>query len=195
MVTPDEILTYWIDDVGPTGWYNGSDDLDREVREKFGATWKEAQEGACGLWLTSAVGALAYIVLMDQFPRNMFRGSADAFATDKNARAAAKVAIDRDWDMRIPEPERQFFYMPLMHSENLIDQDRAVRLLSTRMPDGREDHLRHACAHRAVIRKFGRFPYRNDALSRSTTKAEAAWMQEGGYALALRDVDAAAKAA
>ena len=195
MVTPEEVVAYWVDEVGPKGWYNGSDALDAEVRKRFADSWQEAKVGACGLWLTSAVDTLGYIILTDQLPRNMFRGSADAFATDKSARAAAKIAIDRDWDMRLPEPERQFFYMPLMHSENLVDQDRAVRLMSTRMPNGREDHLRHACAHRSVIRKFGRFPYRNSALGRTTTKAEAEWMEQGGYAAALREVDAKTMAA
>lgn len=195
MVTPEQILAYWVDEIGPKGWYSGGEALDREVREKFATTWQEAQEGACGLWLTSATGALGYIILTDQLPRNMFRGSAESFASDKCARAAAKTAIERDWDMKIPEPDRQFFYMPLMHSENLVDQDRAVRLMSTRMPEGREDHLRHARAHRAVIRQFGRFPYRNDALGRSTTNAEAIWMEQGGYALALKEIDAATQSA
>lgn len=194
MVTPEHVVAYWINEVGPSGWYQGSAALDADITRKFGQAWQDAKDGACGLWLTSAAGALGYLVLTDQFPRNMFRGQALSFATDKCARAAAKMAIDRDWDMRIAAPERQFFYMPLMHSENLIDQDRAVRLMATRMPDGGADNLVHARAHRAVIRQFGRFPYRNDALGRKTTKAEAAWMKDGGYRLALRSVDQKAEA-
>ena len=189
MVTPQDVLTYWVDEVGPKGWYNASDDLDAEVRDKFGDLWQEAREGACGLWLTSPVGVLGYIVLTDQFPRNMFRGTAEAFSTDASARAAAKIAIERDWDMRIPEPVRQFFYLPLMHSENLVDQDRCVRLFKSRMPESGDDNLRHSCAHRAVIRQFGRFPYRNDALGRASTKAESDWIAAGGYRLALQSVD------
>lgn len=194
MVTPEDVLTYWVDEVGPKGWYAGGDDLDAEVRDKFEATWREARDGACGLWLTSPVGTLGYIVLTDQFPRNMFRGAAQAFATDPSSRAAAKIALERDWDMRIPEPVRQFFYMPLMHSENLIDQDRCVRLVSTRMPEGGASTLRHACAHRHIIRQFGRFPYRNEALGRDTTKAERAWMDHEGYPAALAAVDEKATA-
>lgn len=190
MVTPEEVLAYWIDEIGPKGWYSGGADLDAQVRARFGAAWDEAREGACGLWLTSPVGVLGYIVLTDQFPRNMHRGHGDAFATDKNARAAAKIAIERSWDMRIDEPVRQFFYMPLMHSENLVDQDRCVRLVKTRMPDSGADTLRHACAHRDIIRRFGRFPYRNAALARTTTADEQAWMDDEGYASALRAVDA-----
>ncbi|SMX31614.1 DUF924 family protein [Octadecabacter ascidiaceicola] len=194
MVTPEQVLSYWVDEVGPKGWYVGSEELDAQVREKFEETWHEAQTGSCGLWLTSPVGTLGYIVLTDQFPRNMFRGHADSFATDKSARAATKVAIERDWDMRIPEPVRQFFYMPLMHSENLIDQDRCVRLMKTRLPETGVDNLRHACAHRLIIRQFGRFPFRNAALGRTPTAAETSWIAEGGYAAALRAVDEKAAA-
>ena len=190
MVTPEQVLSYWVDEIGPKGWYVGTDALDAQVREKFMKTWQEAQAGACGLWLTSPVGTLGYIVLTDQFPRNMFRGGQDAFATDKSARAAAKIAIERDWDLRIPEPVRQFFYMPLMHSENLIDQDRCVRLMKTRLVETGADNLRHACAHRSVIRQFGRFPFRNAALGRMQTAAETAWLDEGGYGATLRAVDA-----
>lgn len=195
MVTPEQVLSYWIDEVGPKGWYAGGEALDAEVREKFGTAWQEAREGACGLWLTSPVGTLGYIVLTDQLPRNMHRGHADSFATDSSARAAAKLAIERDWDMRIDEPTRQFFYMPLMHSENLIDQDRCVRLTKTRMPEGGAETMRHACAHREIIRKFGRFPFRNAALGRTTTAAEQAFLDAGGYAAALREIDEKTKAA
>lgn len=188
MVTPEQVLTYWVDDIGPDGWYKGSTELDAQIREKFADIWAEAQDGACGLWLTSPVGALGYIILTDQLPRNMFRGTAQSFATDTSARAAAKCAIDRGWDMRIPEPERQFFYLPLMHSENNVDQDRAVRLFASKMPGTGADNLRHARAHRDVIRKFGRFPYRNTALGRKTTDAEAAWMNAGGYRLGLNSL-------
>ena len=190
MVTPEEVLAYWIDEVGPKGWYAGGEDLDAEVRQKFLPLWQDAREGACGLWLTSPVGTLGYIVLMDQLPRNMHRGTADAFATDQSARAATKVAIDRDWDLRIAEPVRQFFYMPLMHSENLVDQDRCCRLMKSRLPESGADNLRHARAHREVIRQFGRFPYRNAALGRDTSAPETSWMDNGGYTLALNTVDA-----
>ena len=191
--TPQQVVNYWIDEVGPKGWYAGGAELDADIRARFEDAWHEARDGACGLWLTSPVGALGYIVLSDQLPRNMFRDHADAFATDPSARAAAKMAIDRGWDMRIPEPDRQFFYLPLMHSENLIDQDRAVRLSKAKMPDDTVGNLRHARAHRHVIRQFGRFPYRNAALGRANTTAEAAWMERGGgYADALRSVDATA---
>lgn len=192
MANPETILGFWIDEVGPAGWYGGEDTLDTEIRDRFEADWREAMAGSCGLWLTSPQGALAYLVLMDQFPRNMFRGTAQAFASDRQARAAAKTAIARNWDMRISEPQRQFFYMPLVHSENLVDQDRAVRLFLTRMPETGERNLPHARVHREIIRRFGRFPTRNDALSRQSTAAEQVWVAEGGYGRELRELAGAA---
>lgn len=186
MVGPEEILEFWLDEVGPKGWYESSEELDQEIRTRFQTTWQGAREGNLGLWLTYASGALAYVILMDQFPRNMFRGSGTSFATDQNALAAAKVAIARKWDMRIDEPARQFFYMPLMHSENLCDQERCVRLMCERMPIGREGHMLHAKAHRQVIRDFGRFPYRNEALARKFTPTEQTYVAAGGYGETMR---------
>lgn len=191
MVTPDEVLAFWLDECSPADWYKSDPDFDALIREKFEGTWQQAADGALGLWLTYPTGTLAYIILTDQFPRNMFRDTAQAFATDSIARAAAKMAIDRKWDMKIDEPARQFFYIPLMHAENLCDQDRAVRLIHTRMPEHGAGNRDHACAHRAVIRDFGRFPYRNDALGRKTTPAEQAFLDAGGYGAAIRAQQAA----
>lgn len=190
MVTPEEILSYWLDEIGPSGWYNGTDELDAEIREKFLESWRGAMSGACGLWLTYPSGTLAYIILMDQFPRNMFRNDGRAFVSDRSARAAAKIAVTRNWDMKISEPARSFFYMPLVHSENLIDQDRAVRLMCTRLPEMGAGNLLHAKAHREIIRKFGRFPFRNEALDRATTPQEQAFMDGGGYGAVLQSLQA-----
>jgi uncharacterized protein (DUF924 family) len=193
VITPEEVLAFWLDECTPADWYKSDPAFDALIRDRFGVAWQEATEGAYGLWLTYPSGVLAYIILTDQFPRNMFRGKREAFATDGIARAAAKMAIDRDWDLKIDEPARQFFYLPLMHSENLSDQDRAVRLIHTRMPEHGAGNRDHACAHRAVIRDFGRFPYRNDALGRKTTPAEQVFLDEGGYGAAYRAQQEAAK--
>ena len=128
---------------------------------------------------------------MDQFPRNMFRNTGKAFASDKIARTAAKIAIDHKWDMKIDEPARQFFYLPLMHSECLTDQDRCVRLMHQRMPASGASNLLHAKAHREVIRQFGRFPYRNEALERSTSRLEQEFLQAGGYGHQVRELQSA----
>ncbi len=186
MTTSQEVNAFWINEVGPGGWYLQDERLDQEIRDRFLATWEEAAEGGLGEWKTTPEGLLAYLILLDQFPRNMFRQDARAFATDRRARACAKKGIDRGWDLRVPEPQRQFYYLPLMHSECLTDQDRCVRLMLTNMPETGADNLRHARAHREVIRRFGRFPYRNAVLSRRDTNAEKAFLEKGGYAAVIR---------
>ncbi len=191
MITPEEVLSFWLDEVGPDGWYASSETLDQDIRDRFEDGWNGAMEGRHALWLTYPSGTLAYIILLDQFPRNMFRGTGKAFDSDRFALAAAKQAIGKNWDMRIDEPARQFFYLPLMHSENLYDQDRCVRLLLDRMPEHGASNLLHARAHREVIRKFGRFPYRNDALSRHYTPTERSYVDGGGYGSTVQELQKA----
>ncbi|MFC4214883.1 DUF924 family protein [Pseudophaeobacter arcticus] len=186
MQGPEEILKFWLDEVGEKGWYLSDDALDDTIRTRFLDTWKAACEGKFSLWLTYPSGTLAYIILMDQFPRNMFRGTGEAFHSDRMALSAAKNAIQKKWDMKIDEPGRQFFYMPLMHSENLCDQERCVRLMLQRMPETGAVNLFHARAHREVIRDFGRFPYRNAVLSRHSTAPEKTYVESGGYGETLR---------
>lgn len=188
MVGPDKVLDFWLDDVGPKGWYDQSNALDKKIRAKFEKSWNDACAGGFSMWLTYPSGALAYIILLDQFSRNMFRGTAKAFASDRMALAVAKQCIDKGWDMKIDEPARQFFYMPLMHSESLADQERCVRLMCERMPEGRANNLLHARAHREVIREFGRFPYRNEALARADTEVEMAYVENGGYSQTVRQL-------
>ena len=187
MVGPDEILAFWLDACSPEQWYTRDDALDQTIRDRFKSTWEAAREGSFSMWLTYPNGALAYIILTDQFPRNMFRDDARAFALDRASLAAAKSAIGKGWDLRIDEPARQFFYMPLEHSENLCDQDRAVRLICERIEDPVK--LLHARAHREVIRQFGRFPHRNAALSRKTTEPEQAHLEAGGYGAVVRSLE------
>jgi uncharacterized protein (DUF924 family) len=186
----EAVLSFWLDEVGPEGWYEASDALDARVRDRFEDPWEAAMEGGLGLWLTDPRGALAYVILTDQFPRNMFRGTARSFASDPHARTAAKMAVGRDWDLRVPEPGRQFFYLPLMHSENLVDQDRCVRLFAARLPEVGPAQMVHARAHREQIRRFGRFPMRNEALGRKSTPAEAAFLSAGGYKALLEEMGA-----
>lgn len=190
MTAPEDVLSFWLDDVGPKRWYEAAPDLDHDIRERFLTAYENACEGTYALWLTYPGGTLAYLILMDQFPRNMFRDAARAFAMDRHALAAAKAALHRGWDMRIDEPARQFFYLPLMHSENLCDQDRSVRLILERMPETGASNLLHARAHRDVIRRFGRFPHRNDCLGRPSSQAETAFLAAGGYGATVRALQA-----
>lgn len=178
-----EILAFWRN-LGPGGWYAVDAEVDQAIRDRFGPAWEAARTGAHGDWGQTAEGALTYLILTDQFPRNMHRGDALAFATDGIALAAAGRAVDAGLDRTIGGAERQFFYLPFMHSEVLADQDRSVALFRSWEPDG--GNMRHAEAHRDVIRQFGRFPYRNAALGRATTAAEQAFLDAGGYGAAVR---------
>ena len=174
---PAGIIRFWIDETGPKGWYTQSDDLDRTIRERFMPAWIEAPRLAAE-WAGTAEGSLAALILTDQFPRNMFRNDARAFSTDPLALRIARAAIDAGHDLATPEPARQFFYLPFEHSEALADQDRAVALFAERMPG--ENQI-HAQVHRDTIAKFGRFPWRNEALGRPPTLSEQAVMEAGGY--------------
>jgi uncharacterized protein (DUF924 family) len=180
MSDPIDILDYWIGEVGEDGWFAGGEALDGEIRARFAEVWQAAADGGLEHWVEGAAPTLAYLVLCDQMSRNMHRGSARAFATDAQALAAARKAIDEGWDMAVPEPERMFFYLPFEHSENPADQARSVRLMAERLPLDPE-MLLHARAHQEIIARFGRFPYRNAALGRESTPEEAAFMAEGGY--------------
>ncbi len=191
MKGPEQILEFWLDTVGQKGWYLQDDALDQEIRDKFQSTWEAAKEGKFSMWMTYPSGTLAYIILTDQLPRNMFRGDPRAFETDHLSRAVAKAAIDRKWDMKIDEPARQFFYLPLMHSENLVDQERCIRMFMERMPQNGVSNLLHARAHREVIRLFGRFPYRNSAMGRPSSCAERDYVDAGGYGSTVRSLQAA----
>lgn len=183
--TASDVTDFWIHQVGPKGWYEPSEVLDGTIRAQFKPLWSEALAGGLRDWMDTAQGALAYLILVDQFPRNMFRGSGRSFATDGLARRFAKNAIGRGLDRDIPAPQRQFFYMPLMHSESLPDQEQGVRMFLLHMPES-TGNLLHARAHREVIRRFGRFPHRNDDLGRSTTEAEDAFLATGGYGGVVR---------
>ena len=177
----ERVLDFWIGEVGPAGWYKADEAVDRAIADRFGTLVDRAATGACDRWVAAPRRALALMILLDQFPRNLFRGTADAFASDQHCRGLARVALKQGHDLKTPEPERQFFYLPFMHSEFLQDQERAVRLICLRMPEGGDDNLDHGVKHRAVIRRFGRFPSRNAPLGRADSDAERAYRAEGGY--------------
>ena len=177
IATPDRINRFWLDDVGEAGWYTRSDALDQQIRDRFLTAWEQAPRLAAE-WAGTPEGALAALILTDQFPRNMFRDDPRAFATDDLAREIADKAIAAGFDLRIAPPARQFFYLPFEHSEDLADQDRAVALFDEFLPG---ENLRHARLHRDTIAAFGRFPWRNAALGREPTPAETRVMDAGGY--------------
>ena len=177
-VSPAEVVGFWVDEVGADGWYARSTSLDQTIRDRFRPAWEAAATLAPDWAARGPEGALAALILTDQFPRNMFRGDPRAFATDALALRLADAAIAAGHDMATPEPARQFFYLPFEHSESLADQDRAIALFAERMPG---ENLRHARLHRDAIAAFGRFPWRNAALGRTSTPAEQALLDAGGY--------------
>lgn len=176
-----QVLRFWLDEVGPAGWYAVDPAVDRRCADEFGGLIADALGGRLERWQATARGTLALLILLDQLPRNVYRGHAGAHAGDHRARAVAKLAISRGADLAMPEPARQFFYLPLMHSESLADQERCVRLCLMRLPETGAENLKHALLHREVIRRFGRFPSRNAALGRRDTDAERAYRASGGY--------------
>ncbi len=184
-MTPEKIVDFWLTEVGPKGWYAATPELDASIRAQFATAWAAVQEGAFADWGRTATGALALVILTDQFPRNMFRDDARSFATDALAVRLSEAAIAKGHDLAIAPPARQFFYLPFMHAEDNALQARGIALIGERMPG---DNLRHAHAHAEVIARFGRFPWRNAALGRESSAAEKALLAAGGYGAILREM-------
>jgi uncharacterized protein (DUF924 family) len=187
MADPVEVLDFWLREVGEAGWYAGGDTVDKLCRTRFAEVWQAAAAGGLEHWIDGPGPTLAYLIVCDQFPRNIHRGTAMAFATDARARAAARLALDAGWDMEAPEPERQFFYMPFEHSENEADQALAVTLLTERLSSDPAMAL-HARAHQAIIARFGRFPFRNAVLGRISTPQEEEFLAGGGYMALVKEM-------
>jgi uncharacterized protein (DUF924 family) len=174
---PADILSFWRR-AGPDRWFASDDAFDAKIRRRFLAVHEAAAAGRFDAWEAEPDGAFALLLLLDQFPRNMFRGTARAFATDAPARASAERALQRGFDQRFALPERRFFYLPFMHSEALADQQRCLALC--RLADDPEG-VRYAEIHADIIRRFGRFPHRNAALGRPTSADEQAFLDNGGF--------------
>ena len=176
--TADEIVSFWRA-AGPDRWFNKDETFDDEIRRRFLESHEAAAAGKSTDWEQSAQGALALLILLDQFPRNMFRGDARAFATDPLARAVAAGAIVRGFDSQVPAEMRGFFYLPFQHSEDLADQERSIAFYKA---IGDVENLKWAELHADIIRRFGRFPHRNAVLDRTTTAEERAFLDGGGFA-------------
>jgi uncharacterized protein (DUF924 family) len=175
--TAAEILAFWRE-AGRDRWYTPNDAFDDEVRRRYLGLWHEAAAGKLSSWEARDEGALALTIVLDQFPRNMFRGNPRTYSTDAMAREVASRAINRCADARIDPALREFLYMPFMHSEHLPDQLRCVELF--RKSDNAEN-LKHAEDHADIVRRFGRFPHRNRVLDRTTTPEEQAFLNGGGF--------------
>ena len=175
--TPAAVLELWRT-AGPDKWFTKDAAFDAEIRARFLAAWEAAASGQLATWEETAEGALALTIVLDQFPRNMFRGDARTYQEDARARAVAGRAIARGFDLEIPRGERQFFYLPFMHSEALADQEHCVELAERY---GDDDFLGYALRHADIVRRFGRFPHRNALLGRATTADEQAFLDGGGF--------------
>lgn len=178
---PKDITHFWRE-AGPRQWFAKRNSFDSAIRLKFEPVHHAAARGQYDRWMETAEGALALLLLLDQFPRNLYRGSAHAFATDPKARALARQAVALGHDQALEPQLRPFFYLPFEHSEALADQDESVRLTTAlRDQSGDEDTLKWALIHRDIIARFGRFPHRNPCLGRMTTSEEQAFLDEGGF--------------
>jgi uncharacterized protein (DUF924 family) len=177
LITPSSIVAFW-KEAGPDKWYAKDERFDWTVRERLRAAHWNAAAGRLNDWVETAEGALALLIVLDQYPRNSFRGSGHQFATDGLALKAAKDSIARGWPAAYEPDLRQFFYLPYEHSERLADHDELVPLLGDDMAEVK----RYAVIHRDIIVRFGRFPHRNACLGRETTPEEQAFLDEGGFA-------------
>ncbi|MFB9267736.1 DUF924 family protein [Bradyrhizobium erythrophlei] len=178
VATPADVLAFWRE-AGRDRWYDRDAAFDEEIRRGFLATWQKAAAGELSSWEASDDGALALVIVLDQFPRNMFRDDALTYSGDHLAREVARRAIDRGVDARIEPILREFLYLPFMHSEELADQERCVAHF--RNAGGNPENLKYAEDHADIIRRFGRFPHRNRILGRATTAEEQAFLDAGGF--------------
>jgi uncharacterized protein (DUF924 family) len=177
VATPNDILGFWRN-AGPKQWYAASPRFDAAIRLKFEPVHHAAARGQYDKWAETPEGALALLILLDQFPRNLYRKSGHAFATDPKARAVARATADLGWHMEVDPPLRQFMVLPFEHSEDMADQDRGLALAEE---IGDPDILKWVNIHRDIIVRFGRFPHRNAALGRTTTVGEQAFLDDGGF--------------
>jgi uncharacterized protein (DUF924 family) len=176
-IDPQIIVDFWRD-LGPDAWFVRNAGLDETIRQRFGDIHERAARGELDHWAEDPNGALALVLLLDQFPRNMFRDTPRAFATDDKALTIAKAALARGDHYHVGEDVNQFFAMPHMHSESLADQEACVAW----MRDIGEYNVPFAEEHRDIIARFGRFPHRNSVLNRQTTPEEREFLESGGFA-------------
>lgn len=169
----EEILSFWFSDRVKPMWFNSTAELDQEIQDKYQTLWQEAQEGLLDDWLNQAKSALALIILLDQMPLNMFRGLPESFRTEQQAVKATYMALEKRFAEQLPKSQLAFLLMPLMHSENLKDQQKSVELFEYY---GLTENLNFARHHQKLVENFGHFPHRNAILNRVSTPEEEAYL-------------------
>ena len=178
MIRPRDVLDFWFA-AGPEKWFAKSDAFDAEIKRRFGEAHRDASEGRLDAWANEAQGSLALILVLDQFSRNIWRNDHRASAQDAVALGLADEAVRRRFDVETPATARKWFYMPYMHSEELAAQERGLVYFAQRLDD--PETMRHAVEHADIIRRFGRFPHRNEVLGRATTPEEQSFLEQGGF--------------
>ena len=173
--TPEAVLAYWFDPATKPKWFNGGAAFDEEVRAELGPLFERAAAGELDGWAVETAGLLALVILFDQVPRNIHRGTPRAFATDPQALALARLAVDQGQDEALSLDQRLFLYLPFEHAEDLAEQERSVALFRALGDPG---YLDYAVRHKDVIARFGHFPHRNAILGRASTSEEAAFLEE-----------------
>ena len=168
-LTAKSILDFWYSEKVKSKWFNSSIEFDKEIKTLYEAVWKKALRGEYLSWSQSAEGCLALVIIFDQLPLNMFRGEVKSFSSELMAIKITKKAVELEFDQKIDKDKLSFLYMPLMHSENISDQDFSVKLFEKA---NLVENLRFAKHHQSIIKEFGRFPHRNDILRRKSTQAE-----------------------
>ena len=186
-IGPDIVLEFWFGREDEPGygefreaWFRKDPEFDQQVRDRFEDLYETAAAGGLDDWMQEARSSLALVILLDQLPRNMFRGDPKSYATDRKAQEAAEHAVDRALDRELPPFQRMFLYMPFMHSENLEHQRRSVELFRGLGGEGETNPLHYAVRHMEIIERFGRFPHRNEVLGRQTTPEEAEFLTQPG---------------
>lgn len=174
----NEVIEFWFSELGAADWFAKSDDLDNTIKERFAQLHHAACLGECYSWRENAAGRLAEIIVLDQFSRNMYRETPQSFASDAQALALAQEAVAAGADKKLNnDDERAFLYMPYMHSESLMIQDESVKVFNGLK---RENYAEFAREHRDIIVPFGRYPYRNEILGRTSTPEEIEYLASGG---------------
>lgn len=173
IIYSEDIINYWFSDRIKPQWFCSTAELDREILEKHEALWVKAATGGLDGWSNNPIGCLALVIILDQFPLNMFRNQAKSFSTEKVVLKISKSAIQMKFDKELNNEELSFLYMPFMHSENINDQNMSVKLYKqTKLPES----IKFAEHHRDIVNTYGRFPHRNKILSRESTKQELAYL-------------------
>lgn len=167
--SPEDVLNFWFEEIEPEIWFNSTSEFDIQLKTRFEPIFMAAMDNELADWEKTPQGSVALVIVLDQFPLNMYRGQPESFAGESKSREVARRAIEKEFDHRLADEQKAFLYMPFMHSENLQDQNLSVTLFEKA---GLKHNLRFAKHHREIIKQYGRFPHRNDILGRESTPAE-----------------------